>query len=48
MENDIVIDCMLPLVLLGGFFFGGMLVIDGFYRLKAKVTGEKYESPIVW
>ena len=48
MENDIVIDFMLPLVLLGGFFVGGILAIDGFFRLKAKLTGERYESPIVW
>ena len=47
MENELV-DLFIMGTLCGGYFFGGILAIDGFYRLKAKLKGEKYESPIVW
>ena len=47
MENELV-DLFIIGTLLYGYFFGGILVIEGFCRLKAKIKGEKYESPIVW
>ncbi len=47
MENELI-DLCIMVTLLGGYFFGTILAVEGFFRLKAKVTGEKYESPIVW
>jgi hypothetical protein len=48
MENDFVMDCLLPLTMLLTPFVLGALAVDGYYRIKAKVTGTKCESPIVW
>ena len=48
MDNDFVIDFMLPMLMLGGFFMASIAVVDCGMRVHAWWKGEKYESPWVW
>lgn len=48
MENDFVMDFLLPLTMLGTYFTVGLFLVDRAFRVWAWVKGEKYESPWVW
>ena len=43
-----VIEFMVPMVALGVFFFTVVGAVEVGGRIRAKVRGEKWESPFVW
>jgi len=48
MIDGLIFEVAIPLMALGGLFMVTLIGCEVFGRIRAKIKGEKWESPIVW